>query len=61
MGHEPKETLVATMAGHKRLEALIDNFKRESSLLGSSMGSRIGFWRKSELGSTSTFRSRLLK
>jgi hypothetical protein len=59
-GHELEETLATTMYGHERLQAKMMSCRKESSLLGSSMGFGMGFWKRYKLGSMSIFRSYLL-
>jgi len=43
VGHEPKETLVATMSCHEILQALTNSYKKELPLPESSMGFGMGF------------------
>jgi len=59
-GHELEETVTTTMSSQEILQAETMNHKREWLPHGSSMGSRIGFWKRSKLGSTSIFRNHLI-
>ncbi len=59
-GHELEETLATTMSSQEILKAETVNHMREWLLHGSSMGSRMGFWKRSKLGSTSIFNNHLI-